>query len=93
MNQTNNQFRKAAATLADKVQHIDRVATDLTAELQLAHQIIGAMTRQLTQQQKHQLSQILIANGITADGLTRHLERQDLIAQAKQFAAQNWSVQ
>jgi serine phosphatase RsbU (regulator of sigma subunit) len=93
MTQANNHFRKTAVTLAVKIQHIDRVATDLTAELQLAHQIIGAMTRQLTLQQKQQLSQILIANSITDDGLNRHLERQDLIAQAKHFAQQNWSVQ
>ncbi|KQW88373.1 hypothetical protein ASC94_23325 [Massilia sp. Root418] len=83
MSQVNIHFRKAAATPAEKIQHIDRAATDLTAELQLAHQIIGAMTRELTLQQKQQLSRVLMANGITSDGLTRHLERQDLIAHAK----------
>jgi hypothetical protein len=93
MNQANNTFRETASALAAKLQHADRTATVLTDELQVAHAIILATVRELTQEQKRNLQLALIENRITPDGLTRHLERLDLIAQAKQFAEQNWSVQ
>lgn len=93
MNQANNSFRETAAALAAKLQHADHTAGELTDELQVAHAIILATVRESTQAQKASLSITLIANGITADGLTRHHERQDLISHAKYFAKQNWSVQ
>ncbi|KQV78495.1 hypothetical protein ASD15_22035 [Massilia sp. Root351] len=93
MNQANHSFREAASALAAKLQHADRTAGELTDELQLAHAIIGVLVRELTLEQKQLVGSILRSRKITDDGFTRHVEREQLIAQAKFFAEQNWGVQ